>query len=1060
EDVPPIEVVMPIQEPVQGERPEDEVSNMRDNQTNASEGDSMASGGTENGGGGPKGKNAGDIDESLYSRQLYVLGHDAMRRMQSSDVLISGLGGLGVEIAKNVVLGGVKSVTLHDTKAVTISDLSAQYFLTKEDIGKNRAEASCPHIAELNSYVCVSSSTNPLTEDFLTKFPVIVLTDSILEEQLRIDSWAHAAGNKCVIIADTRGLFSRIFCDFGPKFIIYDTKGEQPTSTIIASVTKDTQAVVMCVDETRHDFEDGDYVRFSEVQGMTELNGRDFKIKVLGPFTFSIGDTTGMGDYIRGGIATQVKKPVSMEFRSMKDTLQDPPLVDPDWSKPTHPANMHIAFQALDRFREIKKALPKPWNAADADELFSLAKEIAGEDKELDEKVIKLFAKVSSGNLCPMNATIGGIAAQEVMKACSGKFTPFHQWFYFDAVECLPEDWTVAEADAQAEPDDRYTGQIAVFGKAFQEKVLSQKWFVVGAGAIGCEHLKNLAMMGVGAGPKGSITVTDMDTIERSNLNRQFLFRSWDVGQLKSKAAAKAVAKMNPQVKIIAHDNRVGPDTESVYYDDFFEGLDGVANALDNVGARNYMDRRCIYYFKPLLESGTLGTKGNVQVVLPRLTESYASSHDPPEKSIPICTLKNFPNAIDHTLQWARDEFEGLFRTGAEFASQYIHDPEFHGKAMKNHGSQGHEIYQAVKKVLVDEKPTKFEDCVAWARLHFEEQYANQIKQLLHNFPQDQMTVLGVPFWSGPKRCPHPLVFDADVELHLNYVEAAARLKAFMYGIDSKGIRREQIKAMLAAVKVPEFQVKKGIKIALTDAEAQQQQSQIGDTDLSQLVSSIPEPSSFKGFFLTPIEFEKDDDTNFHMDFIVAASNLRAENYDIPPADRHKSKLIAGKIIPAIATTTALVSGLVALELYKLVQGHNKIELYRNSYINLALPYIGFSEPVRAPKNKLYDTEFSLWDRFDVQGEMTLKEFRDYFRKEKKLEITMLSQGVMMLYSFFMSMQKVEERLKMTMSEIVENVSGKKIPPHVRALTFDLCCDDLNGQDLEVPFVNYRLPPK
>ncbi len=64
-----------------------------------------------------------------------------------------------------------------------------------------------------------------------------------------------------------------------------------------------------------------------------------------------------------------------------------------------------------------------------------------------------------------------------------------------------------------------------------------------------------------------------------------------------------------------------------------------------------YMDRRCVYYKKSLLESGTLGTKGNVQVVIPNITESYSSSQDPPEKSIPICTLKNFPNAIEHTLQ-------------------------------------------------------------------------------------------------------------------------------------------------------------------------------------------------------------------------------------------------------------------------------------------------------------------------------------------------------------------------------------------------------------------------
>lgn len=379
-----------------------------------------------------------------------------------------------------------------------------------------------------------------------------------------------------------------------------------------------------------------------------------------------------------------------------------------------------------------------------------------------------------------MNAALGGIAAQEVMKACTGKFFPIYQYFILDAIECLPAEDPLEE-DCQP-IGSRYDAQIAVFGKKFQEKLGAAKYFVVGAGAIGCELLKNFAMMGVG-GKGGAIYVTDMDLIEKSNLNRQFLFRPHDVQKPKAKCAAEAIKRMNADVNVIAHENRVGMETEKIYTDDFFENLDGVANALDNVDARIYMDRRCVYYRKPLLESGTLGTKGNIQVVVPHLTESYSSSQDPPEKSIPICTLKNFPNAIEHTLQWARDMFEGLFRQSAENAAQYITDKTFIERTLHLPGVQPLEVLESVKAAIIDDRPESISDCVKWACLHFQEQYFNQISQLLFNFPQEQTTSTGQPFWSGPKRCPCPIKFDINNQLHLDYIYAAANLKAEVYGI-------------------------------------------------------------------------------------------------------------------------------------------------------------------------------------------------------------------------------------------------------------------------------------
>ncbi|KAF2403532.1 ubiquitin-activating enzyme E1 1 [Trichodelitschia bisporula] len=1009
----------------------------------------------------------GEIDESLYSRQLYVLGHEAMKRMGESDVLVVGLRGLGVEIAKNIALAGVKSLTLFDPRPAAIADLSSQFFLHPEDVGKPRAAVTVPRVSELNPYTPVKEHLYPdLTSHLeqLKSYKVVVLTDTPLKDQLIIADYCHANGIY-IVIADTYGLFGHIFTDFGKNFTCGDPTGENPTSGIIAGI--DQEGVVTAFDETRHGLEDGDFVTFSEVEGMEALNGAPpLKVTVKGPYTFTIGDASKYGVYKRGGLFTQVKMPKIIDFAPLSEQIKKPEILISDFAKFDRPAQIHLGVQALHAFATAHGHFPRAHNEADANWVYKSVQDInAKQDEpvELDEKLIKELSYQAQGDLSPMAAFFGGLAAQEVLKSVSGKFHPIVQWLYFDSLESLPNSVTRSEETCKA-LGTRYDGQIAVFGKEFQEKIANVEQFLVGAGAIGCEMLKNWAMMGLGTGAGGLIHVTDMDQIERSNLNRQFLFRPKDVGKLKSDCAAQAVQAMNPDLrgKISTLRDRVGPDTEHIFHEDFWNKLHGVTNALDNVEARTYVDRRCVFFRKPLLDSGTLGTKGNTQVVLPSITESYSSSQDPPEQSFPMCTLRSFPNRIEHTIAWAKDLFHTYFAGPAEIVNLYLTQPNYLASALKNSGNEKQTL-ETLRDYLVTEKPLTFEDCIEWARYQFEKQYNNAIQQLLYNFPKDAKTSSGQDFWSGPKRAPDPLKFDINNPTHFAFLESAACLHAFNYNIKADHVAKDTYAKVLENLIIPDFKPDPGVKIQASDAEPDPNAGAGSSTDeqaFDQIVEMLPPPKSLAGFKLTPVEFEKDDDTNHHIDFITAASNLRAENYKIAQADKHKTKFIAGKIIPAIATTTALVTGLVNLELYKIVDGKTDIEQYKNGFVNLALPFFGFSEPIASPKGtyKGHNGEVTIdkiWDRFEVEN-ITLQELINHF-EEKGLTISMISSGVSLLYASFYPPSKVKDRLPLSLSKLVETVSRKPVPAHAQNLILEVTAEDTTEEDVEIPYVMVKL---
>ncbi|KAG2386072.1 hypothetical protein C9374_003221 [Naegleria lovaniensis] len=1015
------------------------------------------------------------IDLQFHNRQAYVLGLAAMKRMKKSNVLICGLGGLGVEVAKNVILIGVRSVTLFDTKTVSMEDLSSQFYASEKDVGKNRAQVSLPQLKSLNDYVpvqAIGDQGETLTEEFLTSHSihVVVCTDTHIPQLVELNEICRKQSIK-FIACESRGLIGSVFCDFGSKFMVYDEDGENVVSNIVTDITNGYPATVTVHDgKATTGLYEGDYVQFKNVEGMVEINTVKKPIKVLscGKHTFKIDlDTTLFREYQTGsgGYVTQVKVPKRHSYQSLKEQLPTPSCIDFDFAKMQRPLQIHVAMLALSEYEKRHHCLPKPYNVADAERLFEIAKEVVTEKypsltTHLNEKIVKVLAFTCRGNLNPMAAFLGGIVAQEVQKACSGKFSPLNQYLHFDSLECLPEDETLYPTEDECQPmGTRYDGQIAVFGKNFQVKLGDVKEFIVGAGALGCEILKNYAMMGVGCGPNGKVCVTDMDSIEKSNLSRQFLFRFKHIGHQKSTTAAASVKTMNPSFNVEALQEKVAPETEDTFHDNFWEELTGVTNALDNIQARLYVDSKCIFYGKHLIESGTLGTKGNTQIVIPFKTENYGATRDPETPGIPLCTLKNFPNAIEHTIQWARDEFEGLFNKTPSDVNAYVTKSHY----IKDLDTQFAKkmVLENVYESLVTHKPISFEDCIAWARLKFDQLFNHKIQQLMYNFPIDHVTSSGTPFWGGARRPPLPLQFDPNDSLHLDFIVSAANLRAHVFGLTGHGKEDYDFKSVLSNISIPEFRPKSGLKIQSDEKENKEPEQEFSDDDekeMHHLQSSVPKPSEVVGFHMNVIEFEKDDDTNYHVDFITATSNLRARNYKIPEADKHTTKGIAGNIIPAMVTTTALVTGLAGFEFYKLIQGFDKISCYKNAFVNIALPFITLTEPT-APQTVPYMNEktFSIWDHIvvDEKRDVTVEELIEIYRTRFGLEVAMISSGKSLIYNAYGDARVNQEKLKTPVSKLFEMITKTSLSSKRKYLTMEVACDNCD----DVPTLKYKFIP-
>ncbi|XP_071314116.1 SUMO-activating enzyme subunit 2 [Trachinotus anak] len=406
--------------------------------------------------------------------------------------------------------------------------------------------------------------------------------------------------------------------------------------------------------------------------------------------------------------------------------------------------------------------------------------------------------------------------------------------------------------------------------KELADSLSTCKVLVVGAGGIGCELLKNLVLTGF-----KNIEVIDLDTIDVSNLNRQFLFQKKHVGKSKAQVAKESALQFCPSANITAyHDSVMNPD----YNVEFFRKFMLVMNALDNRAARNHVNRMCLAADIPLIESGTAGYLGQVTVIKKGMTECYECQPKPTQKTFPGCTIRNTPSEPIHCIVWAKYLFNQLF--GEEDADQEVSPDTADPEAAWNPEETAARATASEKDGDIKRISTK-----EWAR----STGYDPIKLFNKLFKDDIMYLLTMDKLWKKRKAPTPLDWQQ--------LENSVRPQEETPGL---GLKDQQVLGVWGYCKLFQHSV---------------------ETLRSQL------QEKGEGAELV---WDKDDPPA--MDFVTAAANLRMHIFSMNMKSRFDVKSMAGNIIPAIATTNAVIAGLIVLEGLKILSG--ELESCRTIFLN------------------------------------------------------------------------------------------------------------------------------
>lgn len=299
---------------------------------------------------------------------------------------------------------------------------------------------------------------------------------------------------------------------------------------------------------------------------------------------------------------------------------------------------------------------------------------------------------------------------------------------------------------------------------------------VVGAGGIGCELLKCLVMSGV-----NHITVIDLDTIDKSNLNRQFLFRKEHIGRPKAHVAKETVESLMPNINIQAIHANI---RDQAYGTEFFRQFRLVFNALDNIEARRYVNRICLALQIPLIDAGTQGYAGQVSVHVPGETLCYECEEKPTPKSYPVCTIRSTPDKPVHCIVWAKHLFEALF------------GPEDNGNILSDISEQSAQILSSSSELFdtLFNKEIQIQNETSPDKQRVPIGYLDDYmpgdldEHCIPSIPQAACLFLYATncLISSPSR--GQMLFDKDNSLIVKFITAASNLRSFNFSIEPLSI--------------------------------------------------------------------------------------------------------------------------------------------------------------------------------------------------------------------------------------------------------------------------------